>query len=131
MPYEQLTDAKVDHHRELRTGHPEAIYGPGKTLEQVRDIAHSLTERSNGAVLLTRATPEQAAAVAEAVPGATYDIRSRLVVVKRSDTPVDAAVAVVAAGTSDLPVAEEAALSLEAARVLDAILNALLHLRIA
>ena len=117
MPYEQLVDAKVDHHRELRTGHPEAIYGPGKTLQHVRDIASSLAERSDGAVLLTRATPEQAAAVAEVVPGATYDERTRLVVVKRSDTPVDAIVAVVAAGTSDLPVAEEAALSLEAAGV--------------
>ena len=117
MPYEQLIDAKVDHHRELRTGHPEAIYGPGKTLEQVRDIARSLAESSDGAVLLTRATPEQAAAAAEAVPGSTYDERARLAVVKPSNTPLDAVVAVIAAGTSDLPVAEEAALSLEASGI--------------
>ena len=117
MPYEQLNDAKVDHHRELRTGSPEAIYGPGKTLEQVRVIARSLAERSNGAVLLTRATPEQAAAAAEVIPTANYDERARLSVIKRSDTRVDAVVAIVAAGTSDLPVAEEAALSLEAAGV--------------
>jgi pyridinium-3,5-biscarboxylic acid mononucleotide synthase len=117
LPYEQVPDAKVDHHRELRTGHPEAIYGPGKTLDQIRDIAVALASRAAGAVLLTRATPEQAEVAIEAVPGARYDPRARLVTIKRADEPMDALVAVVAAGTSDLPVAEEAALSLEAAGV--------------
>jgi pyridinium-3,5-biscarboxylic acid mononucleotide synthase len=117
LPYEQVPDAKVDHHRELRTGHPEAIYGPGKTLDQIRDIAVALASRAAGAVLLTRATPEQAEVAVEAVPGARYDPRARLVTIKRADQPMDALVAVVAAGTSDLPVAEEAALSLEAAGV--------------
>ncbi len=117
LPYEQVPDAKVDHHRELRTGHPEAIYGPGKTLDQIRDIAVALASRAAGAVLLTRATPEQAEVAVEAVPGARYDPRARLVTIKRADEPMDALVAVVAAGTSDLPVAEEAALSLEAAGV--------------
>ena len=46
LPYEQVPDAKVDHHRELRTGHPEAIYGPGKTLDQIRDIAVALASRA-------------------------------------------------------------------------------------
>jgi hypothetical protein len=117
LPYEQVPGARVDHHRELRTGHPEAIYGPGKTPEQARDVARSLAARSTGAVLLTRATPEQAAAVADAVPGTRYDAGSGLVVVKPADRPIDATVAVVAAGTSDLPVAEEAAGALEAAGV--------------
>lgn len=117
LPFEQVPDAKVDHHRELRTGHPEAIYGPGKTLRQVRDIAVALAARSRGAVLLTRATPEQAAVVAEAVPGAAYHERPALVVVRPADDAVDASVAVVAAGTADLPVAEEASVSLEAAGV--------------
>jgi len=85
LPYESVTDARVDHHRELRTGHPEAIYGPGKSLEQIRDIASSLAAHSSGAVLLTRATPEQAAAAIEAVPGARYHERARLVVVKSED----------------------------------------------
>jgi hypothetical protein len=110
LPYESVTDARVDHHRELRTGHPEAIYGPGKTPDQVRAIAIALAARATGAVLLTRATPEQAAAAIEAVPGAVHHERARLVVVKASDRAVDARVVVVAAGTSDLPIAEEAAL---------------------
>ena len=117
LPFQQLDGAKVDHHRELRTGHPEAIYGPGKTLRQVREIAAALAGEATGAVLLTRATPEQAAAVAEVVPGAVFHERSRLVVVKAAEHVVDATVLVVAAGTSDLPVAEEAAVALEAAGV--------------
>jgi pyridinium-3,5-biscarboxylic acid mononucleotide synthase len=117
LPYEALDDARVDHHRELRTGHPEAIYGPGKSLDQVRDIAVALAGRSTGAVLLTRATPEQAAAVADTIPSSSFHERARLVVVKPADRAIDATVAVVAAGTSDLPVAEEAALSAEAAGI--------------
>jgi pyridinium-3,5-biscarboxylic acid mononucleotide synthase len=117
LPFQELPDAKVDHHRELRTGHPEAIYGPGKTVEQVRQIAKALADEAVGAVLLTRATPEQAAAVAEVVPGAVFHERSHLVVVKAAQHGVDATVVVVAAGTSDLPVAEEAAVALEAAGV--------------
>ncbi|MEA2522448.1 MAG: pyridinium-3,5-biscarboxylic acid mononucleotide synthase, partial [Actinomycetota bacterium] len=117
LPYEAVPDARVDHHRELRTGHPEAIYGPGKTPTQVADIARSLAAEADGAVLVTRATPEQAAAAAAAVPGAGYDERSRLVVVKEARDRTRARVAVVAAGTSDLPVAEEASIALEAAGV--------------
>jgi hypothetical protein len=117
LPYEAVTDARVDHHRELRTGHPEAIYGPGKTPEQVVDIALALAGRATGAVLLTRATTDQAEAVAEAIPSATFHERARLVVVKRSDRAIDATISVVAAGTSDLPVAEEAAFSAEAAGI--------------
>jgi pyridinium-3,5-biscarboxylic acid mononucleotide synthase len=117
LPFQQLDGAKVDHHRELRTGHPEAIYGPGKTLAQVCEIAVALAERATGAVLLTRATAEQAAAVATVVPGAVFHERSSLVVVKAAEHTVDATVVVVAAGTSDMPVAEEAAVALEAAGV--------------
>ncbi len=114
LPYEGIADARVDHHRELRTGHPEAIYGPGKTTTQVADIARALAARASGAVLLTRATPEQAEAARAAVPGAMYDERSGLVVVKTSDRRIDATVAVVTAGTSDLPVADEAAIAADA-----------------
>lgn len=117
LPYQSITDANIDHHRELRTGHPEAIYGPGKTLQQVRDIAGTLAARASGAVLLTRATSQQAAAVAEVVPASAYHERAGLVVVKPAAVPVDATVAVVAAGTTDLPVADEAALVLEASGV--------------
>lgn len=117
LPYEQLTDAKADHHRELRTGHPEAIYGPGKTVAQAVEISLALGARAAGAVLLTRASQEQADAVVAAVDGAVFHPTPRLVVVKPSDSVIDATVAVVAAGTSDLPVAEEAAVALGAAGV--------------
>jgi pyridinium-3,5-biscarboxylic acid mononucleotide synthase len=117
LPYEAVPDARVDHHRELRTGHPEAIYGPGKTALQVADIARSLASQAVGAVLVTRATPEQATAAVSAVPGARYDQRSRLIVVKEAEDRLAGTVAVVAAGTSDLPVADEASIALESAGV--------------
>ena len=117
LPYETVPDARVDHHRELRTGHPEAVYGPGKTPQQVADISRSLAAKASGAVLVTRATPEQAAAAQAVLPEARYDERSRLIVVKSAQVGVEATVVVVAAGTSDLPVAEEACIALEAAGV--------------
>jgi len=124
LPFEAVPDAKVDHHRELRTGQAEAIYGPGKTPAQIRDIARALCAQASGAVLLTRADAEQAAAALEAVPDATYDPRSGLVVLQRAPRADGRSVAVVAAGTSDLPVAEEAAgtagaLGLDVTRVED------------
>ena len=116
MPYEQVDGAKLDHHRELRTGQVEAVYGPGKSVEHVGALAAALAARATGAVFVTRATREQYVAVRDAVPGATYDETSRLIVVKAASSPGDGlgTVAVVTAGTSDKPVAEEAALTLEA-----------------
>ena len=112
LPYEQIEDARVDHHRELRTGQAEAVFAPGKTATQVRDQAASLAARASGAVFVTRATPEQAAAVVEVLPEAVYDERSRLVVVKEAAPGAEAgSVAVLSAGTADLPVAEEAAVA--------------------
>ncbi|MGH2528693.1 MAG: nickel pincer cofactor biosynthesis protein LarB, partial [Actinomycetota bacterium] len=70
FPYEKLADATIDHHRELRTGQAEAIYGPGKTSEQVRDATAALVARASGAVFVTRASPEQFHALLGAVPGA-------------------------------------------------------------
>jgi NCAIR mutase (PurE)-related protein len=106
LPFEDVPGAKVDHHRELRTGQAEAIYGPGKTPTQVADIARALCARASGAVLLTRADAAQAAAALAAVPGASYEERSGLVVLRRAARVAGRSVAVVAAGTSDLPVAE-------------------------
>lgn len=115
LPYEDVADARIDHHRELRTGQVEAVYGPGKTPEQVRDAVRALTAKATGAVLVTKATPEQHRAVLEAVPAATFQERARLIVAKPADvsSPLGT-VAVVTAGTSDLPVAEEAAITAEA-----------------
>ena len=115
LPYEALADARLDHHRELRTGQAEAVYGPGKTPSQVRELVASLAARATGAVFVTRATPEQAEAARAAVATASYDERSRLVVVKPAGKDaVGGSVAVVSAGTSDLPIAEEAAQTAEA-----------------
>jgi NCAIR mutase (PurE)-related protein len=112
---EELADARVDHHRERRTGQAEAIYGPGKTPGQVAAIAAELAASPGGALFLTRASAEQAAAALEAVPGARWSERARIVVLRESERPEDAPlIAVVAAGTSDLPVADEAVTTAEA-----------------
>jgi NCAIR mutase (PurE)-related protein len=121
----EVPDATIDHHRELRTGQAEAVYGPGTTPAQVRDIAAAIIASSGGAVFVTRATPDQFHALLERVPTATYAPRSRLIVAQRADPPgALGAIAVVSAGTSDLPVADEAAetaaaLGIEVTRVTD------------
>jgi len=115
LPYEEVDGARIDHHRELRTGQAEAVFGPGKTADEVRAAAAALVRRTSGPVFVTRATPEQFAAVLEVVPDAVYHERSGLVVAKRSSNGAAlGSVAVVSAGTSDLPVAEEAAVTASA-----------------
>jgi NCAIR mutase (PurE)-related protein len=115
LPYEAIADANLDHHRELRTGQAEAVYAPGKTPEQVRDATAALVARTTGAVLATKASPDQYHAVLDRVPNATYRPRSRLIVAKRAEREADfGTLAVVCAGTTDLPVAEEAAEAAEA-----------------
>ncbi len=115
LPYQRIVDANIDHHRELRTGQCEAVYGPGKTPRQVRDAAAALVARASGAVFVTKATPEQFHALVEAVPEATYRPRSRLIVARHATEPVPLGeVAVVCAGTTDLPIAEEASETAEA-----------------
>jgi hypothetical protein len=117
LPYADLGFARVDHHREMRTGVAEAVYGPGKTPEQVAAITRELTGRTTGAVLVTRATPEQFEAVAGAVPEAVWHESSRLIVARAAPGPPLGVAAVVSAGTSDLPVADEAAETAEAMAV--------------
>lgn len=115
LPYEDLGDAKLDHHREFRTGQSEAVYGPGKTPGQVRDAVKALAAGTVRAIFCTRATPEQYAAVLDAVPHATYDERSRLIVVPGTGNgEPHGLVAVVWAGTADIGIAEEAAQTAEA-----------------
>lgn len=116
LPYEGVAGLSVDHHRELRTGQAEAVFGPGKTREQVADAFRALAARASGPVFVTRATPEQARAASEAVPRAVFHERARLVVAPRTspDGAPEGRVAVVSAGASDEPVAEECALTAEA-----------------
>ena len=113
LPFEDLGFAKIDHHRELRTGFPEVIYAPGKSPEQLKQIAQSMAE-SSSRVLITRADPEAYATIREVLPEARYNELARAIVLKRGkETPPMPGVLIVAAGTADLPVAEEAAITAE------------------
>lgn len=105
LPFADLGFAKVDHHRALRQGLPEAVYGPGKTPEQCAAIvAELLSEEGDGPVLLTRADHAQAAAASAANPGA---LRSGATLAWRSRSPRPGRVLVLTAGSADLRVAGE------------------------
>ena len=111
-PYEQLGDyAAIDTHRILRQGMPEVVFAQGKTAAQVSAIARTLARR--GPLLVTRLEPDKAAAVKRAVKGARYDPISRTLRKGRMELPVRGPVAVCCAGTSDIPVCEEAVATLE------------------
>jgi NCAIR mutase (PurE)-related protein len=112
LPYEDLGFAKVDHHRALRDWMPEVILGEGKTPEQVVAIAEKLLARSDR-LLVTRLAPDAALALTRAIPDAVTHENSRCVTVERAAVPKHDGIAVLCAGTADLPVAEEAALTAE------------------
>ena len=110
-PFRDLGFAKVDGHRGLRQGAAEVIYGAGKTPEQIRDIAASMRRDGEQAVLITRMSPEAAGVVGEALP-LEYHEMGRVGIVGRMPEPTGKGNIVVATGgTSDMPVAEEAALT--------------------
>ena len=112
LPYADLGFATVDHHRQVRQGMAEAIYGPGKTPDQVARIAAELLARSDeAAVVLTRADAAQVRAAVEANPGA--DVRGTTVV-WRPAPPRPERVVLLTAGTADLQVADECAATLVA-----------------
>jgi NCAIR mutase (PurE)-related protein len=113
MPLDDLGFAKVDLHRAVRRGFPEVVYGAGKTLEQIVAIVTRLM-RAQQTVLVTRVGPEVYEAVAEIAPKAEFHEAARAVVVRAGKRkPGRAGVVVIAAGTADLPAAEEAALTAE------------------
>ncbi len=113
LPFEDLGFAKIDHHRVLRQGMPEVIFGQGKTPKQIASIFHRLA-RHGGNVLATRATEEQFAAVAAQTPQADYRPIARAIVLQRDRKRYGKGViAVVSAGTGDIPVAEEAVVTAE------------------
>ena len=114
LPYEDLGFARVDHHRGLRDWMPEVILGEGKTPAQIVAIAQSLLANSDR-LLATRVKPKAAAAVLEAIPDAKHYEQARCIVVERVVAPKHPGVAVLCAGTADLPVAEEAAITAEMA----------------
>jgi hypothetical protein len=114
LPYQDLGFARIDHHRGLRQGLPEVVFCQSKTVEQVVAIvAHLAAE--GGPVLATRATLEVFQAVSTAVPAAVYNPIARTILVPDPGAPpTRPGVLVVTAGTADIPVAEEAAVTAEA-----------------
>lgn len=113
LPYEDLGFAKIDHHRSLRQGFPEVIYSAGKTTEQVVMIAERLAEKSDKNIIATRASYEVYEAVKEKIPEAEYFEMARIILIRRGEQERRGHILVVSAGTSDLPVAEEAAITAE------------------
>jgi len=113
LPFEDIGFAKVDHHRRLRAGMPEVIFGQGKSPAQVAGIFVRLAKHG-GNVLATRADEKQFAAVKKKVRGVEYRELARAIVLERDPTKYGKGmVAVVSAGTSDIPVAEEALVTAE------------------
>ena len=113
LPYKDLGHTKIDNHRELRTGYPEVIFCEGKTAQQVCNIMSYMAQK-NVNILGTRASREQYETVRAEIPSALYHEAARAITVKNIDMPVpDTTIAILTAGTSDIPVAEEAAVTAE------------------
>lgn len=113
LPYEDLGFAMLDHHRALRKGFPEVVFCQGKTVEQTAQIFQGLCAGSRH-ILGTRAVPEVYEAVRQIYADAEYNRLARTIVVRRGETPSNkGAILVMSAGTADLPVAEEAAITAE------------------
>jgi NCAIR mutase (PurE)-related protein len=113
LPFEDLGFAKVDHHRALRHGMPEVIFGLGKTTDHVVAIAGKLLERSDN-VLITRTNPEMAQRVIQELPDAEhFPLSGAIRFWRNREVRGKGKIAVVCAGTSDIPVAEEAQITAE------------------
>jgi hypothetical protein len=113
FPYKELDCANLDTHRELRTGYPEVLFCPGKTKEQIKTIFREMTAGKSN-LLATRVDEEIYAALRDICPAASYHPLARAVtLIRKKPQPVKHYIAVVSAGTADLPVAEEAAVTAE------------------
>lgn len=111
LPYEDLGFAKVDHHRVLRVGAPEVIFGPGKAPEHFVEIFAHLADRGNN-VLATRVSDEQVAGVVARFPHAEHNHMARTLVLRQKCEKLGKGIiGIISAGTSDIPVAEEAAVT--------------------
>ena len=112
-PYEDLEFARVDHHRNIRQGFPEVIFGQGKSPSQIAAIAARIVAAGHS-LLVTRTTPEAHQAVVAEVPGATYNAHARCITLDlHTASPGRGTILIAAAGTADLPIAEEAAITAE------------------
>ena len=109
LPYKDLGFAKIDNHREIRVGYPEVIYCEGKTVEQVKNIIEFMLTKENN-ILATRANEKMYEAVKAVCTEAKYNSLGRTITIRmREEVLTDSYIAIVAAGTSDMPVVEEAA----------------------
>jgi len=110
-PYQDLSFAKIDHHRELRKGFPEIIYGQGKTVDQILKIAHEITKKGSN-LLITKIGPEVFKILAKKIPKADYNSLAKTIYLKQQKpSPGKGKIVIITAGTSDIPVAEEAAVT--------------------
>jgi len=108
LPFKDLGFAMIDNHRELRVGYPEVIYCAGKTVDQVKEIVKFMLTKDNN-ILGTRATEEMYNAVKEICEEAEYNKLGRTITIKKKEqTLTEDYIAIISAGTSDLPVVEEA-----------------------
>ena len=112
LPFEDLGYAKVDHHRAVRTGFPEVIFGETKTPEQIASIMKKLAA-DGGNIMATRCSADTFAKVSRQIPEAVYHEDARIIALMQDERHDKGTVAVVTAGTSDIPVAEEAAVTSE------------------
>ena len=113
LPYQELGFAKLDHHRALRRGFPEVVFGPGKTAEQIALIVERLASSSDK-VLVTKVAEECFTAVHQQIPDAEYHPVARAITVNTAkDAVLRPGIMVLSGGTADIPIAEEAALTAE------------------
>ena len=113
LPYEDMGHAKLDHHRSLRTGFPEVIFGQGKTIKQLVSIAERMAAHSEK-VLITRADEVAFKAIKRKLPDVVYNADARAVILNRTKgIALRPGITILTGGTADIPVAEEAALTAE------------------
>jgi len=115
LPFEDIDFAHIDHHRSLRKGFPEVIFGQGKTAPQIIGILEKMRSQES-IVLVTRVRADKAEPIIAAFTDATYDADARMIVLGKSDQPPKGRgeILVISAGTSDIPIAKEAQLTAEA-----------------
>ena len=113
FPYEDLNFAKIDHHRELRRGFPEVVFGAGKTDAQILKIARAILKKGSN-LLITRAESKVYTKIKKQLPKARYNSLAKAIYLKQSPPPPGKGrIVIITAGTSDIPVAEEAAVTCE------------------
>jgi len=115
MAYEDITYAHIDHHRSLRKGFPEVIFGEGKTADQIAGIMEKMMDQEN-IILVTRTNQQKADIVLSHFPQAVYHADARMIVMELNAVPVTGRglILIISAGTSDIPVAREAFLTARA-----------------